>query len=357
MLNTLIYRKLTRFASTRTDLVAELPDAGRASIETLRDGTECVHLIGSISACKAVLSDDQRFGPSPIAEAVRIIGERFGLEVDAANEFLRENPMQLTDDAHAERRRQHLSHYAATLRKASDTFPPIADARLAALADSPPRSLTRDLVEPFIDEVLQNITALWGVAPEVYACMSKDNHVLLEHVHHPRKLEQKSRQISDFSTSAGSQDNILLSYILQGRDPMIGGIAAFLHHLFRIPAAARADALASATAARLYRVAAPVNYIGRVARESVCIDGIDIAQGDHLLMLLPSANGDPAASSDARGVAFGAGDHTCAGQAMALSITDAFLAALRHRHQDVDWSMLQPDIPTTAVFRQYKAQS
>ena len=357
MINTLIYRQLTRFSATRPDLATDLNPADERPIETLREGSECIHLIRSMSACRAVLSDDQSFEPSPIAEAVRIIGERFGLDVSAACEFLRENPMQLADEAHTKRRRQYLSHYAETLRRASGKFQQIADARLATLAETPPRSLVGDLVEPFIDDVLQHVAATRGVAPGDYAGVSRDNHVLLEHVHHPRKLEQKSRQITAFNAPDKSQDNALLSYILQGRDPMIGGITAFLHCLFRMPPAERRSALASITAARLYRISSPVNYIGRLARQHVCIDGAEIAPGDQVLLLLPGANGDPAAASDSRGVAFGAGDHTCAGQAIALSITDAFLAALRDRQDDIDWSVLQEDIPTTAVFRQYKARS
>lgn len=357
MLNTLIYRKLTRFASTRADLATDLPPSERIPIETLRDGAECIHLIGSMSACKAVLTDDDSFAPSPIADAVRIIGERFGLDVGAACEFLRENPMQLSGDTHTRRRRQYLSHYAATLKKLSATFRQIADARLETLAEQPPRSLVRDLAEPFIDDVLRHIAATRGVTPEKYASVSRDNNVLLEHVHHPRKLEQKSRQISAFNTPGKPQENALLSYILQGRDPMIGGITAFLHCLFRMPATDRTEALASTTAARLYRITSPVNYIGRVARQATCINGVQVAPGDQLLLLLPGANGDPAATSDLRGVAFGAGDHTCAGQALALSITDAFLAELRIRHEGIDWSMLQPDTPSASVFRQYKAQS
>lgn len=357
MLNTLIYRKLTRFAATRADLAADHPPAERVPCETLRDATECIHLLGSMSACKAVLSDDESFAPSPIAEAVRIIGERFGMDVAAACEFLRENPMQLSGDVHTQRRRQFLLHYAATLKRQSDAFRQLADARLDVLAQDPPRSLVSDLVEPFIDDVLRQVAATQGIAPPAYASVSRDNNVLLEHVHHPRKLEQKSRQISAINTPGKPQDNALLSYILQGRDPMIGGITAFLRHLFGMISADRVRALSSTTAAGLYRMTSPVNYIGRMALRAVNIDGIEIAPGDQVLLLLPAANGDPAGASDNRGVAFGAGDHTCAGQALALSITDAFLAALRSRHDGIDWSMLQPDAPVAAVFRQYKAQS
>lgn len=357
MLNTLIYRKLNHFASMRGDLASSSAHLGLSPIETLRSEGECVHLVSSMGACKTILSDDASFAPAPIAEAVRIIGERFGLEVREAYEFLRENPMQLTDDAHQARRRQHLGHYATMLKNSTATFRQIADACFDVLAGNPPRSLVRDVVEPFVDGALGHIATQNGIVPTRFLSVCQDNHVLLEHVHHPRKLERKSRQIAAFNSADAPQDNILLSYALQGRDPMIGGITAFLHHLFQQPPADRADVLDKMTASTLYRITSPVNYIGRIARCAVTVDGVEISPGDQILLLLPAANGDPAATTDQRGVAFGAGGHTCAGQALALSITDAFLGALRNRFADVDWSGLQTDLPIPAVFRQYEAQS
>lgn len=357
MLNAQIYKKLNRHAEARSDLVTGLPAPGTQSIETFRDKSECLHLVGSMAACKAILSDDESFSPAPIAEAVRIIGEHFGIDVGAAHEFLRENPMQLSGQLHASRRKQYLSHYAATLKKMSASFRKIADDRLEALTECPPRSLVQDIVAPFVDDVLRQIAGTNGTTSEIYISVSRNNNILLEHVHHPRKLEQKSRQISAFNPADKPQDNVLLSYILQGRDPIIGGITAFLRGLCSMRTLERATTLSNISAAGMFRITSPVNYIGRVARRAISIEGVDITPGDQVLLLLPNANGDPRAMTDSRGVAFGAGNHTCAGQALALSITDAFLSALRTRHDNIDWSMLQPDTPVAAVFRQYKAQS
>lgn len=356
MLNSLIYKKLTRHAALRSDLVTEHQPSDSKGIETFRNATECAHFVTSMSACKAVLTDDESFSPSPIAEAVRTIGDRFNLDVEAAFGFLRENPMQLSDETHTNRRKEYLSHYAATLKGLSKGFQPIAEECLDALVQSPPQSLVKDLVEPFIDGVLRYIACAHGVAPETYANVSKGNNVLLEHVHHPRKLEQKARQIASFTAHRNAQDNILLSYILQGRDPMIGGITAFLRSLICMTAADRSHTLAETTSASVFRLTSPVNYIGRMAQRAISIEGADIFPGDQVLLLLPDANGDPSATADKRGVPFGAGRHTCAGQALALSITDAFLTSLRSHHDTIDWSMLQPDTPVPAVFRQYKAQ-
>jgi cytochrome P450 len=357
MLNTLIYKKLTQSTSSRADLATDQKAGQRATFETFRDSTECTHLVGSMSACKAVLSDDENFAPSPIAEAVRTIGERFGLDVGAAYGFLSENPMQLSGDEHSSRRKQHLSHYASTLKRMSGAFQRTADKHLAAAVENPPHSIVEGIVEPYVDDLLQQVVSAFGVSPEAYRQVCRGNNILLEHVHHPRKLSEKSRQISAFPAHGQAQDKILLSYILQGRDPMIGGITAFLRSICDMPTSERSAALARTSAAGLFRLTSPVNYIGRIARRAITIEGIEIAPGDQLLLLLPSANGDPSAATDNRGVAFGAGHHTCAGQALALSITDTLLAALRSRHNDIDWSTFQPDTPVAAVFRHYKAQS
>jgi cytochrome P450 len=61
----------------------------------------------------------------------------------------------------------------------------------------------------------------------------------------------------------------------------------------------------------------------------------------------------PAGAKDS--LAFGGGAHVCAGQALAMSIGDAFVTALRMLHDEIDWQSKKSETMVAGVFRQYRS--
>ena len=126
-----------------------------------------------------------------------------------------------------------------------------------------------------------------------------------------------------------------------------------MHKLFEMSHEDRTESIAGMNSRELFWRTAPVNYIGRTATEDLELPGTFITAGDQLILMLPWAS-HARDTSLKDSLAFGAGSHICGGQALALSIADAWLAALKCRRRDIDWGshVKEPVIP--AVFRQYR---
>lgn len=355
---TQVYKRIQQRVGERGHRIDDrMADAG--DYESLRDGAECTHLVYSHEICRAVLEDAERFVPAPIAAAVERIGQRFGIDMGALNRFLSGNPMQAGCPRHAALRRRFLTVYAAAMKATAGRFRPAAEETFVRLKRAAPTSLVGEVAAPYVDAALRRVLESEGVPAGAYDVAAGDAGPILEYLHHPRKLAHKSAQAAAFLEAlpdrlrADDWPPILLSYVLQGRDPMVGGITAFLHDFIACDGPEREALAAAASATQMFRDASPVNYIGRVAQQAGHIGALEVAAGDHLVLMLPWANAHALAAAG-RGVAFGGGAHVCAGQALAVAIGDAFLDALRTHHAAVDWSALQPDTVVPAVFRQYR---
>ncbi|HEX7865657.1 MAG TPA: cytochrome P450 [Variovorax sp.] len=94
-----------------------------------------------------------------------------------------------------------------------------------------------------------------------------------------------------------------------------------------------------------------VHNTRRFAAEAVTIAGTELAAGDAVLVLLASANRDPAFNPDPdrfmpvrtkrRMLGFGHGIHACPGQALACTLAAASLRTLLHRAPDLDAQRLR----------------
>jgi cytochrome P450 len=105
----------------------------------------------------------------------------------------------------------------------------------------------------------------------------------------------------------------------------------------------------------MYWRTSPVNYIGRIATGACSVGGIAIQPEDQIVLVLPWAKQEGHAQAK-NSLAFGAGAHMCAGQALALAIGDAWLSELKTQRTRIRWAEIKPDRPVTAVFRQYRTQ-
>lgn len=126
-----------------------------------------------------------------------------------------------------------------------------------------------------------------------------------------------------------------------------------MHSLLEINDADRFGYICQTTPKELFWHSSPVSYIGRVATKLKIVDGITIKPGDYVLLMLPWASHDKDCTSK-DSMAFGNGSHVCAGQALALTIAEAWLSALKEYYQCIDWDGIKPSTVVPAVFRLYK---
>ena len=356
-----VNKRIAQLVGSRDHLISDLPLSGEP-IETVTSGTERTHFVLDATATRSILTDDDSFAPAPIAASIQRLSEHTDIDASEAYRFLTHNPLQTDRPAHADVRQQFVCAYARSLQRHGKRLSAGARSHFDRLTQHPPCALTRDVVAPAVDAILQILLADDDV-PAEWPARIGGGAAMLEYMHHPRKLAAKSAQIKalfdELAAHRGEpgprddvRDAILTSYVLQGREPIIGGITAYLCTWLSAPEAERAQLLESITAVQLFARTAPVNYIGRSARKDVRVAGHAISAGDHVLLMLPWANADVLARQQ-RSLAFGAGAHMCAGQALALALTDAFLDALRYAHHAIDWSAVRPEPPVAGVFRQY----
>lgn len=355
-----LIERLTELTDGRPDWMHGTSPPACAS-ETIDGDGHRTHLLYSGALCQRVLADGQNFAVSPLAANVRKLGERLGLAVENSAAFLEDNPIQLSGDAHSARRREFLRAYSLTLRRLAPTLEEIAHEHFAQLCLQPPQRLSQDVVEPYIDSVVRRaIAATDGHFGPAYRALTDDTATLFEPIHHPRRIQRKSREIGDFlgtdrtTPETTPEDNIRLSYVLQGREPMVSALTGYLKCVLRSNETERMRLLSGIPTTELFRLAAPVNYISRLASSDVQLGELRIARGDSVILMLPWASAGTGGGN--RSMAFGSGNHSCAGQALALAITTPFLIALREIFARIDWTRLANVAAVPGVFRHYGDQ-
>lgn len=361
-----IYQHLMRLVRNRGHDASLGPENPQELNRSFLDETPHVHVICTREGCRSILQDAS-FAQPKIAEAVAEIGRHLGVEVRAIGEFLRYNPIQLDGERHRARRRLFLNEYNGKRQDLAHAFKEMAQAHFARWRTPAAPDAATALTEPYVDHALRAVLESYDAsAAAQYDSARGDGYAVFEYVHPPARLAEKSRQAEDFlaglahagdSPAAVREHGLfMLSYVLQGRDPLAGGLAAYVHGLLDLDEAERIARIDTTTAKTLFWRSAPVNYIGRVATRTRMVDGIEIAPGDHVLLMLPWASHDGACSAK-DSLAFGGGSHICAGQALALTIAEAWLEGLRKHHRHIDWSGLKPGCARPLVFRQYRNPS
>lgn len=361
----LVYQQLMRFITMamRGDTVQGAGARDGDGIWSLRrDDGAATHIVRSLAACQSIL-DDEAFVPAPIGLEIAAAGARADVDLSPVVDFLLENPMQRTGDAHAARRRECLLLYGRTQRRAATGIDALAEAHFEGLQHSPPASLVGDVVEPYVDAVFRQMLDDEEAGGEaLYDLVRGTSAALLEYGLNLAQLRSKAEQVSAFMqarcpVTGGDEAErlrsfLLLTFVLQGRDPINGALAAAIRRMLDTPAEARDAMLGEVTARGLFRDAAPVNFIGRSVRSARMVEGVSFSPGDAVLLLLSHANAD-AIEQNGRGVAFGSGIHSCAGQALSIKVADGYLRALRRYHDRIDWSLMSSGRPITSVFRRY----
>jgi cytochrome P450 len=361
-----VYKYINSLARSRSDDLTHGREETANFNRTFKGDRINIHVFTSHGDCVQILKDASFIQPR-VADAITEISRSLGVGLKPIENFLRQNPIEMNGAMHAAVRPSFIRDYGATQRRLAGDLPAICRKAFDDFIVGNKSGIVADLVEPYVDAVVEAIfkgkSNSGAIGRESWAGNSS---CIFEYVHSATKLRKKSdqtdrlcRQFGLRIDGEGSDESrstaILLTYVLQGRDPLIGAMSAFMHSLIAMNEDERGASVQTTTARDLFWRTAPVNYIGRIATKAVPVRSIPIEPGDQIVLMLSWANHDRNALAK-NSLAFGAGAHVCAGQALALAIGEAWLIELRNRHANVGWDEIKPDRPTTTVFRQYRTQ-
>ena len=361
-----VYRYVNALARTRGDDLSKgrQPTAGLS--RTFPGDKIQVHVFTGHADCLQILRDTHFIQPR-LADAVAAMFRSIGSEVKSIENFLGKNPVGLDGQPHFAARQKFIGKFRSAQRSVADSLSLIAAEAFEGFVQKTGASITADLVEPYIDTVVEAILhASYQLVEITRDSWTGYSACVFEYVQAPAKVKKKNAQTNHITSrlaaeAAGEGDDaahsaaILLSYILQGRDPLIGGLSAYMHSLRAMDEEQRRHSIAGINARELFRRTCPVNYIGRVASKAATVGSVHVEAGDHILLMLPWANHDTAATAESS-LAFGAGPHVCAGQALALAIAGAWLDGLKTHQMKILWHEIRPDRSAPAVFRQYHTE-
>jgi hypothetical protein len=326
-------------------------DGGPNSDRTFSADERSVHVVCNHDIARSALNDASFIQPG-IAEAISAVSYAFHSDLSVLSDFVRHNPISMNGESHRICRRHFLQHYGHTLSSLSPVLPPLAKTCFETFCQSKAPDKIESVTSGYVDAVIEKILAQWEDVPLDHKAWSGSSSCIFEYVHAPGRLRKKAEQVSRVSSRfpAAAQKEILLTYILQGRDPLIGALNRALHNFAQLPAGDRATAVEKMDAKQLFFATSPVNYIGRVATKNRSLCGKTISAGDQLILMLPWANADTTLKTS---VAFGSGPHACAGQALALSIAKAWIEALNDCFPRIEWERIKFGSFKPAVFLQY----
>jgi len=130
------------------------------------------------------------------------------------------------------------------------------------------------------------------------------------------------------------------------RNAISGGLLALIQHPAERERLARNPALMPTAVEEILRWSSPITHIARVATRDTELGGKRIREGDWLAVWLPSANRDEAVFNDAyrfdlarapnEHIAFGKGEHFCAGAHLARLELRLMIRALLERLEQIE---------------------
>lgn len=351
---------LSAIARTRAAYGPMPGPAGLPPFRTLRREGSATHVIIDSGMVESILADHRTFLQADIHAAISAIDSAGALS--RIRYFLSHNPIGMNGPAHKEARAAFLALFTDASRRlgpawraqSGRVFAEAMTGRFGA-----PVSFARHATDGMIEVVISHHAPDFPPRRLVDAGKVSARSVF-GYVHSLGRLATEEASLAalcgDIDLPADARDSLmpmLLSLLVQGRDPMIGTMAAFLNHLLSLPEPARRTAIAQASVGEVFRNAAAVNYTGRIAAAAFSRDGLEIAPGEAVLLILsPLAEQAPVTD-----LSFGAGRHRCAGKALAYQMLGIWLDDLKLHADALPWQGFVPDIRMPGVFEDYRPAS
>lgn len=278
--------------------------------------------------------------------------------------FLESNPIHKNGEDHARSRASFIQQFNALSRELDAAWKAASSSafsELAAGAFVSPVDFARYCVDGFIECVIDRY-ADGHVAGEFVRATKPSSKSIFGFFHSKNRLAAEEKALSDLLVrihlrETYDQDDalpIILSFLVQGRDPMVGSLAAFLNHIGRSAPEDRLAAIADADARQVFEMAAAVNYIGRIARADTQIGPIQVRAADRIVLILPPVGEDDAEDPQRLDLSFGVGPHRCAGKAIAYQLLDIWLANLKRLASTLPLDSFAQDQRKSGVFEEYK---
>lgn len=351
-----VYRYLQHLLRERPPLFSDTAPRIDTAPRSFTEGGRSIHVLTGAADCRAALTHpDMR--QHEFATHVRKMLPGGGTDSRIAADFLEPNPISLNGGAHRAARQAFIRVFNDLRRACQPALRAEAGRALAPLQARPGRATVTGCVSDYVDGVVACLLSGLRNDPPQPPDWAGSSACVFEFFPSAARLRKKEEQVRGVLSRTGAapaaedpETGVMLSLLLQGRDPLAGGLCAFLSDLAASAPPDRARKLAQAEPKALFQRTAPVNYIGRVAARDLRIGALPIAEGDEIIVVLPWASGTPGAGS----LAFGAGAHVCAGQALALDIAAAWLDELRRTQDRINWADLRPVETAPSVFQQFE---
>jgi hypothetical protein len=315
-----------------------------------------MHLLVDPGLIRAVLNHPA-CAAIDLCDLIRQRAHRHGFDAAPLIRFFQPNPIDLAGEAHRAARARYLEHYREIRQWLRERLPGLANRHFAELiSNRPPGGVAALLARGFVDRVLCEVfsSEYPGLVP-LYDLLAQRREQLFGYLHHPVALADLSRDLGRAYDRAEEQIgaarfSLVLAYVLQGRDPLIGALGGFSQTLLAARGADRDLLLRTVEPPDLFESTTPVNYIARIATGKILLPTRpQIEAGDLLILATAWAAAKPAPTAADR-LACGAGAHQRAGRALALEIAGAWLGGLREAAAAIDWSGLRPERLSGSVF-------
>ncbi len=355
-----VYKYITSLAHHRPHCLSADASAP-APIRSFAGADFTIHVLTSRPQCEQVLADATFIQPN-IADAIEAVLQDHEPELQPLQLFIRNNPIQLDGERHRAARHRFVRDYKAAQQAIEHWLPQLAEQVFRYFIATGSSSVSQNLASRYVDDVIARILSAQYSAHIAADAWSGSASCIFEFFHAPKRLLDKGRQMAAMLQQLPKHSDvipsdsmpILLTFLLQGRDPLIGALSGIMLKLADLTDAERRKLIATLNAREMFWQTSPVNYIGRTATRGVALAEIVVRQNDQLILMLPWAGHCvPAGAKDS--LAFGGGAHVCAGQALAISIGDAFVTALRMLHDEIDWRSEKSETVVAGVFRQYRS--
>lgn len=351
------YKFINMAIAARPPIITDKIQDGSEEHAVFAGGNERIIVIRNERLCRAVLTS-HAFHQPRIAGAIAQVLKSEEASISIIEHFLNQNPMQKDGKEHSRPRQT----FMAALTEAEAAVAPLLSdlaQQIFAMASANPEKVTLQvLAGDYVDGAIALIIRHHLGEDLRRDTWSGSASSIMEFFHSRSQLKEKEIQVKNLVREiarAGKEDitPLLLSYVLQGRDPLIGTLSAFSLWLSSLPADERASQIRSLGPRQMFARSAPVNYISRIAVAGTKIGDIEFLPGDQIILMLPWTV-DDAATKSGRSLVFGAGKHICAGQALSLQLASHWITAVQSAHENINWGNLPKLEILPSVFLQFK---